>query len=70
MFKIIKSWIYWWKRSRKLKNFLKTEILLASMRPPLGFNKNTRDQVVGDWAKAGYDITVPNFGGGRQETEI
>jgi len=44
--------------------------MLARHRNFMPFNEATRLEVIADWKKAGYDITVPNFGGGRIETGI
>ena len=34
MFKTVRQWIFWWKRSRKLKLFLQQEAWNAKMRGP------------------------------------
>jgi len=70
MFKFFFRWVYWWKQSRKSKKFFKEELMLARHRGPLEFNESTRLEVIADWKKAGHDITVPNFGGKRQELEF
>ena len=70
MCKTLKRWWYWWKLSRKTKKFFKEEIMLARHKGPMQFSESTRTEVIENWAKAGYDITTPNFGGGSFETRI
>jgi len=70
MFKFFFRWVYWWKLGRKSKKFFKEELMLARHREPLEFNEESKQVVIEDWLKAGHDIRVPNFGGGRIETGI
>lgn len=44
--------------------------MLARHKGPHEFDEKIRQAVIKDWEKAGYDITVPNFGGGTMETGI
>lgn len=34
MFKTIKSWLFWYKRSRAWKHYIATELLIARMKGP------------------------------------
>ena len=72
MFDTLNRWWYWWKRGRAWKKFIAHELMMArvirSRSKP--FNEATRLEVINDWKKAGHDITVPNFGGGKIETGI
>ena len=70
MLKIIKNWIYWWKKGRRSKQFFEEELMMAKHREPAEFKETIRQAVINDWKKSGIDITVPNFGGGRQEMEL
>ena len=72
MFKTLKRWWYYWKLGRKVKKFIAHELMVARVirSPKMPFNESTRLEVIADWKKAGHDITVPNFGGKRQELEF
>ena len=70
MLKTIKQWIFWWKRSRQSKKFFKEAALYSKHADPIEPRIESIQSVICDWKINGIDITVPNFGGGRQEMEI
>ena len=70
MFKIIKRWVFWWKKSRASKKFFKEAIMIARHGEPDVPTPEKIQAVIDDWKRVGIDITKPNFGGGTQNLGI